>query len=324
MKRKYIFYILMIFAILAGCTKNDDNETNSKDHNEAISKDNNEITTETTQEEEYSAEKADAILDGLGIKSYDIWTYLRPEAGEETDNFLNTDYEKTISDLIDEHGENVIIPEKEEYINDNRKLIHGRYRIEQQEPLIIKVNGKNDNNTGYLSEAGWQELAYFYLSPTGYLFKDNDKWYEIPGYGDYKTDYWSVLGSIHWEYWGTEKNSNSHYDMMCHLYGYDKRDGDEYNEEKVKERFFPTIYDREKEECKDGSCTYMCDNLTVHTYYRVYSSEGKRDVYIGFYTMMDEYRAVTCTCRIDDVTTDYYNDITEEKLREIFTIREYK
>ena len=320
MKRKYMLCILMIFVIIAGCAKKN-NENNSKD--------NNENTTTSSQEEEDSAEKADAILEGLGIKSYDIWSYLRPETGEETENFINTKKEGYLLEV-----ENGISNYEylEDYIEQQRNLIHGRYKIEQMEPLIIKVNGKNENETEYLSEKSWQELAYFYISPNGYVFKDNDKWYEIQGYRDYKTDIWHTVSSLYWGYWGTEKNSSSGYIIDYYLYGYDKRDGDEYNEERIKEIFFPELL--MKNEYKDGSCTYMCDDLTVHAYYRVYYREPDEittkksiDVYIGFYTMLGETKAAVCNfnCSADDESTmDYYNDITEEKLREIFTIREYK
>ena len=40
--------------------------------------------------------------------------------------------------------------------------------------------------------------------------------------------------------------------------------------------------------------------------------------------MLDEYKAVTCNLSAVLDSTGYYSEITEEKLREIFTVREYK
>lgn len=326
MKKKYIFFTLIVLAIISGCEKNSDKAENNEQTSQNISQSKEEETTEKTQESEYSAEKTNATLAEMGIKSYDIWSYLRLETGEETDSFLNKEYETVVlSDGI-EYAE-----EKDEFIEKRRKLIYGRYKIEQQEPLIIKVNCKNDDFTAYLSEKEWQEKAYAYVSPNGYLFKNNEKWYEIQGYNDYKECTW-LIRDFMWMYSG-KTQKGEFYTLTNHMRGFDKRDEKSYDEEKIRKDIQEYLYGEKDipEEAKDkyiyrnGQCTYNCGELTVNAFYRVDEAtfENYQTVSIRFYVMLDEYKSIECSFYGYD-SKDYYNEITEEMLREIFTVREYK
>lgn len=105
--------------------KNSDKaDENNKQTSQNISEKKEEESTKESQESEYSAQKADAILAEMGIKSYDIWEYLRPDTGEETDEFLNRKYEEAVS-IAESAG--VEYPNtKEEFMEETRKAIYGR------------------------------------------------------------------------------------------------------------------------------------------------------------------------------------------------------
>ena len=132
MKKKYIFFTLIVLAIISGCEKNSDKAENNEQTSQNISQSKEEETTEKTQESEYSAEKTNATLAEMGIKSYDIWSYLRLETGEETDSFLNKEYETVVlSDGI-EYAE-----EKDEFtaarfIYDNIIAQYDCYFVDEQ------------------------------------------------------------------------------------------------------------------------------------------------------------------------------------------------
>lgn len=320
MRKIYVFLLFAILSMTAGCKK--DNDENMKETPQNTSEKNNDsywINTEPSQESEYSAEKADVVLEELGIKSYDIWKWLRPETGEETDKFLNQEFDKSVSNISSEYLEEKQ-QNREQEIEKLRELIHGRYKVEQENPLIIKVNCKDENK--YMTEERFGEMAYTYLSKDGFLVKNGDKWYEICGYGDYRENL-RYLASNHWMY-----NVAPFVMIEYNAYGFDKRDEKTYDEEKIKEIFIPEMHF--EEEFEERTYKYICENFDVNVYCRLYEERedlerGRvRDVHICFYTMLDEYRAVTCYLWVVMDNTGYYNEITEEMLREIFTIREYK
>ena len=100
MKKMCIALILIIFIIISGCEKNSNKGDKSSEYiSQNISEQATKDVMNISQELEYSAEKADAILEKMGMKSYDIWKWLRPEKGEETEKFLNqvSDYSYSLS-----------------------------------------------------------------------------------------------------------------------------------------------------------------------------------------------------------------------------------
>ncbi len=321
MKKMCIALILIIFIIISGCEKNSNKGDKSSEYiSQNISEQATKDVMNISQELEYSAEKADAILEKMGMKSYDIWKWLRPEKGEETEKFLNQEFDEWMSHINPEYLEEKQ-QNREQEIEEARKSIYGRYKVEQETPIIIKINCK-DENKKYMTEERFGERAYSYLSKNGFLVKDGDKWYEICGYGNYWKNMLD-LGSNYWVY-----DVEPLVEVEYHAYGFDKMDGKTYNEERVRKMCIPNVYVEEKFE--EGTCTYACENLTVNVYYRLYDERevldrGKqRAAYICFYIMLDEYKAVTCNLSAVLDSTGYYSEITEEKLREIFTVREYK
>lgn len=318
-----ILAILIVIIISVSCKK-DNNEENYRNNTDDSIQNTSETkkaqTADEIQAEEFSAEKANKILDKLGIKSYDIWSYLRPETGEETDEFLMQE--------VNKYFPNISLEEKQQRIEQERECIYGRYKVEQENPLIIKVNCKNDEGTAYISETKWQERAYTYYSPNGFLFKDNNKWYEILGYGNYREDsQWSVNEYI----WGYSSNNEAKgVYVTANIYAKGYYASDVCNEEKLKEEinYEPSVGGK-SEIINRGDYTYLCDDLTINVHYLL--EEGpiddeqglSRTLWLRLYTMLDENKAVYCNFIIQD-KNGYYNEITEDKLRELFTIREYK
>ena len=261
-------------------------------------------------------------LENIDFNSYSIMNYIREPYSVETEEFLEALWQKQLDNIknlyiealgedesvLDYYGQNYLslYEGKSEFIEDKRRLLYGEYGIIQENPLILKV--RNKDSVFYMAED-----TYSYFSPNGIVFEYNGKWYEIPGYKNYKDNFFSSDTENYYFYFD---EGEVYYRFSYSILGVYNSDSS-VSEPSL--RYAAENYCNQKTESCCRWVSYMAENLKINGC--IHTDDTKTAIY--FYCMLSEDKAVTCVVDMNNLSgkEDSFNI---DKLKEMFSVREYK
>ena len=238
---------------------------------------------------------------------------------ETTQTETSTEETKNVNDELEALGykSTDIHP----YITDQRseKEYYDRYEIECENPLILKIEDKDEDSFTYMG-------TYSYYSLSGKVFQVGNQWYEIPGFRNYKECL--LLGCRY--YWLMPYEDK----VMSSLLHYGIFDEDERNKGQLKED--ELRYNIENN-CYTEYNTkkwfkYETDGNVCNVYMRADSEYGGDDIVLYGYCIIKEDRGVTFNADItmkEDTTKEEARKIRDEiengkLLEEMFSVRKVK
>ena len=238
---------------------------------------------------------------------------------ETTQTETSTEETKNVNDELEALGYKST--DIHTYITDQRseKEYYDRYEIECENPLILKIEDKDEDSFTYMG-------TYSYYSLSGKVFQVGNQWYEIPGFRNYKECL--LLGCRY--YWLMPYEDK----VMSSLLHYGIFDEDERNKGQLKED--ELRYNIENN-CYTEYNTkkwfkYETDGNVCNVYMRADSEFGGDEIVLYGYCIINENYGVTFNAHIimkEDTTKEEARKIRDEiengkLLEEMFSVRKVK